>query len=123
FHRGMLGIVGDTLYVQDPRNTRLTTFLTDGTFLATHASQCCWFTSQLPVLADGRVMIMGPPPPSAGEGARGAYYLTRMDGVVTDTIMMPADRAEEEGDYWRVERRSGDNHSISVINIPMRPTD
>lgn len=121
FRNGMLGIVGDTLFVQDPNNQRLTTFLTDGTFLATHQSQCCWFTSRLNVLADGRAMILGPPPP--GSEARGAYYLTHMDGRVTDTLLMPADRQGESGDYWEVVRRSGSNTSISRINVPLRASD
>lgn len=121
FRQGMLGIVGDTLFVQDPNNTRLTTFRTDGSFIASHPSQCCWFTSRLTVLADGRAVILGPPP--TGSEARGAYYATRMDGIVTDTIVMPEDRPEEEGDYWTVTRRSGQNTSVSIINIPMRPSD
>lgn len=120
FRRGMLGIVGDTLFVQDPNNSRLTTFRTDGTFLASHRSQCCWFTSRLTVLADGRAGILGPPP--AGEG-RGAYYFTRMDGVVTDTLVTPQDRPDETGDYWTVTRRSGQGTSMSVINIPLQPSD
>lgn len=123
FRNGMLGIVGDTLFVQDPNNTRLTTFLTDGTFIAAHPSQCCWFTSRLPVLADGRVMIMGPPPAGANEEDRGAYYLTRMDGVVTDTILMPPNRPDEAGDYWEVVRRSGTGVSVNTINIPMKAND
>lgn len=121
FRNGMLGIVGDTLFVQDPNNQRLTTFRTDGTFLATHQSQCCWFTSRLPVLADGRAMIMGPPPP--GIEVRGAYYLTHMDGRVTDTLLMPAEQPGEEGDYWEVTRRSGQNVSISRINVPLRASE
>ena len=123
FRNGMLGIVGDTLFVQDPTNTRLSTFLTDGSYIASHSSQCCWFTSRLPVLADGRVMIMGPPPAGANDEVRGAYYLTRMDGVVTDTLFMPADRPDEASDYWEVIRRSGQNTSISRINIPMKAND
>jgi hypothetical protein len=121
FRNGMLGIVGDTLIIQDPNNSRLTTFLTNGTFLATHQSQCCWFSSTFPVLADGRAMIMGPPPPGA-EG-RGAYYLTGTDGRVTDTLLMPADQPGEAGDYWEVTRRSGQSVSISRINVPLRAGD
>jgi hypothetical protein len=121
FRDGMLGIFGDTLIVQDPNNTRLTTFLTDGTFLATHPSQCCWFTSRVPVLADGRAMIMGTPP--TGREGRGAYYLTRMDGVVTDTLMMAEERDDEASDYWEVVRRNGEDVSVSRVNIPMKAND
>ncbi len=117
----MLGIVGDTLFVQDPNNQRLTTFLTDGTFLGTQQSQCCWFTSRITALADGRAMILGPPPP--GSEARGAYYLTHMDGRVTDTLLMPADRPGEASDYWEVIRRGGNGTSISRVSVPLRPSD
>lgn len=120
FRFGMLGIVGDTLFVQDPNNSRFTTFLTDGTFLASHTSQCCVFTSTLTVLRDGRALILGPSP--SGEG-RWAWYPTRMDGTVTDTLLAPAERPDEAADYWRVERRSGQNHSIRTVSIPMRPSD
>jgi hypothetical protein len=120
FRFGMIGIVGDTLFVQDPNNTRLTTFLTDGTFLASHSSQCCWFTTNLTVLSDGRVLILGPP--QGGDG-RGAWYFTHMDGTVTDTMLMPAERAEEAADFWRVTRRSGNNTSMRTVSVPMRPSD
>jgi hypothetical protein len=43
--------------------------------------------------------------------------------VVTDTIVMPPDRDDEAGDYWEVVRRSGQNTSISRINIPMKAND
>jgi hypothetical protein len=117
FRNGMLGIHHDTLVVQEPNGSRMSTFLTDGTYLATHPSQCCWYTSSFTVLQTGQAVIMGPSP----EG-RGAYYLTRMDGTASDTIVMPDDD-DDAGGYWEIVRRSGQNVSVNRGNIPNRPTD
>lgn len=122
FRDGMLGLVGDTLFVQDPNNTRLTTFLTDGTPVASHPSQCCYFNSRIAVLADGRVLILGPPP---GDEGNAAYYLTRLDGTVTDTLLVtsygPIDQNSD--DYWTVSRRSAQNSSTRAVSIPFRASD
>jgi hypothetical protein len=69
------------------------------------------------VLEDGRAVIMGP----SDEG-RGAYYLTRMDGAVADTIIMPDDNVDDDG-FWEVMRRSGQSVSINRSNIPNRPSE
>jgi hypothetical protein len=122
FRDGMLGIVGDTLFVQDPSNARLTTFRTDGSFIAVHPSQCCAFTSRLPVLADGRALILGPSP-NQSAGVRGAWYYTRMDGTVTDTMPIQVRREQERSDYWEVVRGTGQDQTISAINIPIKASE
>jgi hypothetical protein len=121
FRSGMLGLVGDTLIVQDPNNTRMTTFLTDGAFLASHPSQCCWFSGRaLPAFSNGTVAILGPP--ADPEASSGAYYLTRPDGSVPDTIAMPPRDREPDG-TWVVRRTQGQNSSIYMTNVPGRPQD
>ena len=123
FPDGMLGIRGDTLIVQDPNNQRITTFLTNGTLLGSARSQCCNFSSTLPVLDDGTVMIMGPAPTGVTD-ARSAYYLTRLDGTVTDTILrpsaLPRDRAAT---MWSASQKIGTNTSTMDIGIPGLPTE
>ena len=122
FRQGMLGLIGDTLLVQDPNNTRLVTFLTDGTFLASHQSQCCWFSSRaLPSFTTGTVAIMGPPS-QQDEMGTGAYYITRPDGTVLDTVAMPArEGGEDRAGAWTVRRTSGNSTMISVTDIPGQP--
>src|SRR5690606_8445740 len=122
FRDGMLGIVGDTLFVQDPNNSRLTTFLTDGTPIASYPSQCCYFFSRLTVLANGRVMIPGPPP---DDQSTAAHYLTRLDGTVTDTLLVPSYGPIDQNsdDYWMVARRSAQSSSIRTVSIPFRASD
>ncbi|HPF60937.1 MAG TPA: hypothetical protein PLI93_02660 [Gemmatimonadales bacterium] len=123
FRPGMLGLVGDTLIVQDPNNTRMTTFLTDGTFLDTHPSQCCWSTSRgLTSFDDGSVAILGPP--ADQESSSGAYFMTRPDGTVIDTVpMLPRDPNRDPDGAWVVRRTSGQSSSIYMTNIPGRPQD
>lgn len=115
FRDGMLGIVGDTLFVQDPNNTRLTTFLTDGTPIASHTSQCCWFMSRIDALANGAVLVPGPPPNS---DSRGAFYVMHLDGRVIDTLLQPPETDADRQSSWELVLRSGDGTSVSRMTIP-----
>ena len=119
FESGMFGIIGDTLFVQDSNNSRLTTFLTSGQFLSSYRSQCCWWASRFPIFDDGTVGILGPPPDST---ARGGVYLTRMNGTVVDTILMPKQDDDLAG-LWTVTRKFGNNTSMMARNVPLRPSD
>ncbi len=122
FRDGMLGIHGDTLIIQDANNSRITIFLTDGSFLGTTKSQCCYFMSNFTVLTDGLAMVPGPPPPGFGEAA-GAFYLTRMDGTVTDTIALPKQDDRDTEGAWTVTRRSGRGTSMMSAPIPGTPQE
>lgn len=120
FRGGMFTILGDTLVIQDPNNTRMTTFLTDGTFITSHSSQCCYWTSTFPVFDGGLVALPGPPPAGYTDG--GAWYVTRLDGTVVDTILMPRQQGNEKG-AWTVTRTSGKSRSMMSTGIPMQPQD
>lgn len=117
FRDGMFGIVRDTLFVQDPNNSRFTTFTAAGQFVASTPSQCCWWTSRFPIFADGTIGIPGSLPEAEG----GGYYLKRMDGTVVDTIPFPNQPMDPEG-TWTITRKSGNNSSMMGMNIPLRPT-
>jgi hypothetical protein len=117
FRDGMFGLVRDTLFVQDPNNSRFTTFTTAGQFVASTPSQCCWWTSRFPIFEDGTIGIIGAGP--QGEG--GAYYVTRLDGTVVDTIPFPNQPMDPEG-TWTITRKSGNSTSMMGMNIPLRPS-
>ncbi|MBA2292448.1 MAG: hypothetical protein H0W15_08335 [Gemmatimonadales bacterium] len=121
YRQGMFGIHRDTLFIQDPNNTRLTTFLTSGEFISSHTSQCCWWTSNFPVFDDGTVGIPGPPPANASDRP-GALYLTRLDGTVSDTVLMPI-RNNDDSRMWKVEMKSGKNSSMMAMGIPLQPSN
>lgn len=125
FQNGMFGIFGDTLFVQDPNNQRLTTFTTTGTFIGTARSQCCWWTSAFPVFSDGTVGIMGPLPPKPGEpegSGGGGLFLTKMNGTVTDTFPVRSS-PPKEGENWTITRKVGGGTSMMSMGIPLQPTD
>ncbi|MBK6493581.1 MAG: hypothetical protein IPG05_00510 [Gemmatimonadetes bacterium] len=122
FRDGMFGIARDTLFVQDPNNARFTTFTTNGTFITTKGSQCCWWTSRFPVFGDGTVGIIGqlPDTTKGSDGGGGAYYITRMDGSVIDTIRLKS-TPPDPNDNWVITRKQGDNTSMMSMGIPLRP--
>lgn len=127
FRDGMLGIRGDTLLVQDPDNQRLTTFLTDGTPVGTHQSQCCVSNGRaLMVFDDGRAVIPGLSPDQGRPGM--AHYLTDMAGVVSDTIIdtgtvFSAGEEVHDPTVWQVTRRRNGATSLMVLGVPNRPRD
>lgn len=119
FPDGMLALHRDTLLIQDPNNQRLTTYLTDGTLVGMARSQCCYFTSALPRLDDGSVLIMGPPP-EGSVGVRLAYYRTRSDGTVIDTIRQPIPAASDTP-VWRAVRQTPNGQADVTIGVPGQP--
>lgn len=122
FRNGMFGISRDTLFLQDPNNSRFTTFTTSGRFLSSKPSQCCWFTSRLPLFADGTVGIIGQYADTgkASDGGGGAYYLTRMDGTVVDTIKFKRTPPDPNANWVITRKRPGGTSMISM-GIPLRP--
>ncbi len=123
FRDGMLALRGDTLVIQDPNNQRLTLYRTDGTLLGTARSQCCFFSSSMPLLDQGVVMIMGPAPAGAS-AARMAYYLTQLDGTIVDTIVRPASPTRDPAaTAWSISREVGGKTQSVMVGIPGLPHD
>lgn len=92
---GIVGIHRDTLVVQDPSNSRMTVFLTDGTLIGSYPTTCCAYQRTLAVDDRGRAAIPWP----VGENRRTTFHLTDLAGAVRDTIVVPA---EPERRLWRV---------------------
>lgn len=118
YRDGMFGIARDTLFVQDPNNTRLTTFTTAGQFVATNHSLCCWWSSRFPVFEDGTVGIFGPSD-TPGEG--GALYLVRLDATIIDTFPFPSTPPDPKSE-WVVTRRTANSSSSMGMSIPLQPS-
>lgn len=121
FRDGMFGIAGDKLFIQDPNNVRLTVFDTAGSFIQSFPSQCCYWTNNFPIFGDGTVGIMGPEPAGAN-GQGGALYVTRLDGIVTDTILFPRAEPNPSG-FWTVTMMRGNNRSSMMMGVPLQPMD
>ena len=114
---GFLGIRGDTLLLQDSNNSRLTIFLTDGTFLKTAPSPCCYSWPRLTVDSAGRAWLPGP-----GNGDKGSWYLVRMDGTTSDTLLMQPLDDYRKAKTWTVTFKNGGNSMSMMMLAPLQPS-
>jgi hypothetical protein len=115
---GMLAIRGDTLVVQDPNAHRLTFLKTDGTFIRTVQSTCCYWVTTLTIDSAGRVWSPG----SVGKTGEGGWIRFGMDGAILDTVLMPpTEEGRANGKYWKVEVKNGSNSSSMMMSIPLQP--
>lgn len=116
---GMLAIRGDTVVVQDPNGHRLTYFTTDGTFIRTVQSTCCYLAGMLTIDSAGRIWSPGP----VGKDGQGGWVRFRMDGTVYDTVLMPPNGFKRGAEkFWRVEVKSGSNRMSMMTGIPLQPS-
>lgn len=113
---GYLGIRGDTLLLQDPTHSRLTLFRTDGTFLRTVRSPCCYFWPRLTVDSSGRAWVAG-----SGQGEKASWYRYRMDGSTVDTVRMPPETDWKDAKNWEVSINRGNNSMSMIMPAPMQP--
>ncbi len=119
FENATLMITHDTLVIHDSRQSRTSTFTTDGDFIRVWSDLCCF---NRPLLASnaGLVPIPGTiaPDTTDGDGApmfagSGAIWY-RLDGTVRDTMFFPD---EPEQPVWRM----GDKNNYSINTIPFQP--
>ncbi len=116
---GMLAIRGDTLVVQDPNAHRLTFLKTDGSFIRTVQSTCCYWVTTLTIDSAGRVWSPG----SVGKTGDGGWIRFGMNGAILDTVLMPpTGEGRGDGKYWRVDLKNGSNSSSMMMSIPMQPS-
>ncbi|MEO5799650.1 MAG: hypothetical protein ABIZ70_01530 [Gemmatimonadales bacterium] len=113
---GYLGIRGDTLLLQDPGHSRLTLFLTNGTFLKTVPSPCCYFWPRLTVDSLGRAWV-----PGSSQGEKASWYRYRMDGSSVDTVEMPPQLDYKNSKNWEVSIKRGSNSMSMIMSAPMQP--
>lgn len=113
---GFLGIRGDTLLLQDPGRSRLTIFLTNGTFLKTVPSPCCYFWPRLTVDTLGQVWV-----PGSGRNEDASWYRFKMDGTTVDTMRMPPQDDWRNAKNWEVSIKRGSNSMSLVMSAPMQP--
>ena len=114
---GFLGMRGDTLLLQDPNHSRLTLFLTNGTFLKTVPSPCCYFWPRLTIDSAGRAWL-----PGSGNGDKASWYRVRMDGTTADTVVMPPQDDFRKAKTWTVTMKRGGNSMSMMMLAPMQPS-
>jgi hypothetical protein len=116
---GMLAIRGDTLVLQDPNGHRLTFLKTDGTFIRTVQSTCCYWTNTLTIDSAGRIWSPG----SVGKDGKSGWVRFRMDGTTYDSLAMPAGAFQLGSEkYWRVDVKNGNSSMSMAMSIPLQPS-
>jgi hypothetical protein len=120
FRGGMFGIARDTLFLQEPGAMRLHTFTTSGRFLGAPATHCCLSTPRLPVFTDGTIGIIGPLTTGSAASGRYAFFATRLDGAIQDTIVsLPDDTPAPAA--WSIRQQNGSSVLTLSATVPLHP--
>lgn len=113
---GFMGLGGDLLLFQDPGHSRLTYFRTDGTFVRTVPSACCYFWPRLTVDSAGRAWI-----PGQARDNEGGWIRYGLDGRIVDTLLMPHQLDIANQKTWRVTVSRGSAKMSMIMPVPMQP--
>lgn len=111
FEDAFLAVQGDTILVQDRRNSRLNRFLADGTSLDALPSACC-MTEGIGIASDGRVVVPVPGKPEQ----RKQWLLVRAGGGA-DTLTI-ADLRIVPPPVWTVRVPGGQGFGKLVPFVP-----
>lgn len=110
FEDAFLAVHGDTVFVQDRRNSRVNRFLLDGTPLEAIASACC-MTEGVSFADDGRLLVPLPSPPDQRR------WVVAAAGAAPDTIALRDDRIGPPP-VWQVRLPEGGGFGKIVPLVP-----
>jgi hypothetical protein len=118
FRVGFIGLAGDMLVLQDPRNSRAITFRTgDGSVVATRRTTCCYW-SPIGVDTEGNVVARAMAPPDTTRGPGQAFMRFAAADTVVDSVYVLERKPDGETPYWRV----GEGENIRMmISVPLQP--
>jgi hypothetical protein len=112
FEDAFLAVIGDTVFVQDRRNSRVNRYLLDGTVLPSLASACC-MTDGIGVAAGDRVLVPVPGPP---DGSR--RWVVAAAGTPLDTLTLVDERIRQPP-FWSVTLPGGGGFGKLVPWVPV----
>lgn len=110
FEDAFIALIGDTLLVQDRRNSRVNRFLIDGTSLDALPSACC-LTEGIGVASGGRVLV-----PAPGTPERRKWVLVTT-GRARDSIALVDPRIAPPR-VWNVRLPNGEGFGKLVPMVP-----
>ncbi len=112
---------GDTLFVQDPRVARGSSFLiSTGEFIASRHTACCYWA---PIAVDGRGRAVLPAMRAESDSAERptmSFVRSPFNGGVADTVKVPYREAPSNKGLWEV--RDGDAIRM-MVTVPLQPRD
>lgn len=112
---------GDTLFVQDPRVARGSSFLiSTGEFITSRHTACCYWA---PIDVDGQGRAVLPAMRAESDTAEGSsmsFVRSPFGEGVSDTVRVPYRAAPNDDGLWEV--REGDATRMTV-SVPLQPRD
>lgn len=128
-HTGRLGLLGDTLLIQQSGNSRLTGFRIDGTHLFDVPSTCCDHgRSPLMVDSAGRIWIPGLPRDTIRAGAAltigmrlNQWSMMNAAGRRLAVILMPTDTTLRNQKIWRGSIAIEGQRAAAAMVVPLQP--
>jgi hypothetical protein len=120
FRVAFLATRGDTLFVQDPRVARGSTFLiSTGEFLTSRLTACCYW-APVGIDGSGRAVLSAMRRERADSQPSMTFVRAVLGSTAADTVDVPYRRAS--GDRARWEVRDGDRMQMTVT-VPLRPQE
>lgn len=117
FHVGFIALHGDTLVLQDPRNTRAVSYLaSDGTMLVTRPTTCCYWA---PIRIDrqGRAVARGMAPSDTSLDGQ-AFLRFPVGGTAVESLFVLERKPGGETPMWVI----GDGKTMQMMTtVPLQP--
>ena len=124
FQGAWIAARGDTLLVQDPMAGRASSFrISDGTYLLSRATSCCYWA---PLGVDGAGRAVMPanhsPPDTTREAA--TFIRTAFGSAEADTVFVWHRRVPSGPDYqWQVNNGDETQMVQMVMSVPLQPRE
>jgi hypothetical protein len=120
FRVAFLAARGDTLFVQDPRVARGSTFLiSTGEFLTSRLTACCYW-APVGIDGSGRAVLSAMRHERADSQPNMSFVRAVLGSTAADTVDVPYRRASGGRAQWDV--RDGDRMQMSV-SVPLHPRE
>lgn len=120
FRVAFLAARGDTLFVQDPRVARGSTFLiSSGEFLTSRPTACCYW-APVGIDGSGRAVLSAMRQDQADSQPTMTFVRAALGSTAADTVDVPYRRASGGRANWEV--RDGDRIQMTVT-VPLRPRE
>lgn len=123
FRSAFIAVRGDTLVVQDPQNSRATTFdWRTGAMLSERRTACCYF-SPIGIDGEGRAIArsINRPPDSTLKNAQG-FVRFPVNARTADTMFVVERQNTTEGKPWLIRETIGGRSLVRMaVGVPLQP--
>jgi hypothetical protein len=117
FRVGFIGLVGDTMVLQDPRNARATSFLIgDGSVITSRGTTCCYW-APIGIDSRGNAVVRAMQPSDTGRSGQ-AFLRFPAGGTAVESLLVLERKPQGEDPRWTI----GDGKRMMMMTpVPMSP--